>query len=80
MSPIGVKKVTRKECFERYAKPYRERLERRKEALRMAERYREEYIRYDIEVEWIERDIEDARKAVEDARRELKTLEVRLLE
>ena len=39
-------------------------------------------IKYNIEVEWIEwieRDIEDARKAVEDAERELKTLEVRLL-
>ena len=48
----------------------------------MAERYREEYIKYNIEVEWIEwieRDIEDARKAVEDAERELKTLEVRFL-
>ena len=78
MSPISVKEVTKKECFERYAKPYRERLEWRKKALRMAERYREEYIKYNIEV-WIERDIEDARKAVEDAERKLKTLEVRIL-
>ena len=38
-----------------------------------------EYIKYNIEVEWIEKDIEDARKAVEDAVRKLKTLEVRIL-
>ena len=79
MSPISVEEVTKKECFERYAKPYRERLERRKDFLRMAERYREEYIKYNIEVEWIERDIEDARKAVGDAERELEALKVRLL-
>ena len=56
--------------LEKFMKPYCERLEWRREPLRTAEMYREVYIKNNIELRWIEGEIEAARESVENAEKD----------